>query len=172
MKTTAIIGSPRRNGNCDILVESLLERIDGEKKSFFLNKLDIGFCNACLVCEKGDCIKDDDARIIIDEMQKSDLIIFSSPIYYGQITAQAKTVIDRFYQVTRNPDKTLEGKKVILIITQANPYDTYDQYIEDMKTMAFGHLGMEVIHTVYAKGASEKGEGISDALKIIEELKI
>ena len=31
MKTVAIVGSPRKDGNCDILVNKLLEKIDGEK---------------------------------------------------------------------------------------------------------------------------------------------
>ena len=34
MKTVAIVGSPRKDGNCDILVNKLLEKIDGEKSKF------------------------------------------------------------------------------------------------------------------------------------------
>lgn len=33
MKTVAIVGSPRKDGNCDILVNKLLEKIDGEKSN-------------------------------------------------------------------------------------------------------------------------------------------
>ena len=62
MKTVAIVGSPRKDGNCDILVNKLLEKIDGEKSIYYLNELDIGFCKACQACQKGDCVKDDDAR--------------------------------------------------------------------------------------------------------------
>lgn len=39
MKTVAIVGSPRKDGNCDILVNKLLEKIDGEKSIYYLNKL-------------------------------------------------------------------------------------------------------------------------------------
>ena len=48
MKTVAIVGSPRKDGNCDILVNKLLEKIDGEKSIYYLNELDIGFSQKCL----------------------------------------------------------------------------------------------------------------------------
>ena len=172
MKILALIGSPRKNGNCDILVNKLVEKIDGEKEVLFLNDLDLKYCNACQACQKGDCIKDDDGRKIIDEMLDSDIIVFASPIYYGQMSAQAKTIVDRFYMISQNPDKSFEGKKVIQVFTQANPGDAFDAYIKSLETMPFAYMGMEVIDTIIAKGAAGKGEGIEDALKKIEELEI
>lgn len=172
MKILALIGSPRKNGNCDIIVNKLVEKLDGEKEVLFLNDLDLGFCNACQSCQKGDCIKDDDARDIVAKIEDADLLIFSSPIYFGQMSAQAKTVIDRFYMISQNPERSLEGTKVIQVFTQANPSDAFDPYIKSMETMPFAFLGMEVIETISAKGAAGKGEGIEDALKKVEELEI
>lgn len=105
-------------------------------------------------------------------MMEADLFIFSSPIYYGQMTAQAKTLIDRFYQVSQNPDKSLEGTKVVQIYTQANPTEAFDGYIESMKTMPFGYMGMEVIDTVVARGAMGKGENdqLAGAIEEIEKI--
>ena len=88
------------------------------------------------------------------------------------MSAQAKTVIDRFYMISQNQDRTLAGTKVIQVFTQANPSDAFDPYIKSMETMPFAFLGMEVIATISAKGAGPKGEGIEDALKEIEELEI
>ena len=105
-------------------------------------------------------------------MLDSDIIVFASPIYYGQMSAQAKTIVDRFYMISQNPEKSLEGKKVIQIFTQANPGDAFDGYIKSLKAMPFAYMGMEVIDTIVAKGAAGKGEGIEDALKKIEELEI
>ena len=172
MKIVALIGSPRVEGNCDILVNKLVEKLDGEKECFFLNKLDINPCNACQACQKGDCVKHDDVNDIVAKIEDADLLVFSSPIYFGQISAQAKTIIDRFYMVAQNPERSLEGTKVIQIYTQANPGDSFDPYIESMKMMPFGYLGMEVTKTIIARGAGPKGEGIEEALKEIEELEI
>ena len=141
MKTIALIGSPRKEGNCDQLVSKLFENMEGYTKKFYLNDVDLQFCNACQSCQKGDCIKDE-------------------------------TIIDRFYMISQNPDKSLEGKKVIQIFTQANPGDAFDGYIKSLETMPFAYMGMEVIDTIIAKGAAGKGEGIEDALKKIEELEI
>ena len=133
MKILALIGSPRKNGNCDILVNKIAEKIDGEKEILFLNELNLNYCNACQACQKGDCIKDDDTRDIIAKIEDADLLIFSSPIYFGQVSAQAKTVIDRFYMISQNPERTLEGTKVIQVFTQANPSDAFDPYINPWK---------------------------------------
>lgn len=172
MKTIALIGSPRKGGNCDILVNKIVEKIDGESEILFLNDLNLGYCNACQSCQKGDCIKDDDTRDIVAKIEDADLLIFSSPIYFGQISAQAKTVIDRFYMISQNSERSLEGTKVIQVFTQANPTDAFDAYINSMETMPFAFLGMEVIETISAKGAAGKGEGLEDTLKKIEELEI
>ena len=172
MKILALIGSPRKNGNCDILVNKLVEKIDGEKEVLFLNDLDLKYCNACQACQKGDCIKDDDVRDIVAKIEDTDLLIFSSPIYFGQMSAQAKTIIDRFYMISQNPERSLAGTKVIQVFTQANPSDAFDSYIKSMETMPFAFLGMELIETIIAKGAAGKGEGIENALKKIEEMEI
>ena len=172
MKILALIGSPRKNGNCDILVNKIAEKIDGEKEILFLNELNLNYCNACQACQKGDCIKDDDVRDIVAKIEDADLLIFSSPIYFRQMSAQAKTIIDRFYMISQNPERSLAGTKVIQVFTQANPSDAFDSYIKSMETMPFAFLGMELIETIIAKGAAGKGEGIENALKEIEELEI
>ena len=115
-------------------------------------------------------VKDDDARKIITEMLEADLFIFSSPIYYGQMSGQAKTLIDRFYQVSQNPDKTLEGTKVIEIFTQAQPSDAFAAYIDSMKVIPFGYMGMEIVDTIVAKGAAGKGDGLEEAIAQIEKI--
>lgn len=49
------------------------------KKAFtILMNNDIDFCKCMSSLSKGDCVKDDDARKIIDEMLEADLFIFSS----------------------------------------------------------------------------------------------
>ena len=172
MKTVAIVGSPRKDGNCDVLVNQLVDKIDGDKKVYFLHDLNMNYCEACQTCQKGDCVQNDDLNKVIDDMREADLFIFSSPIYYGQISAQAKTLIDRFYQISQNPNKTLEGTKVIEIFTQANPTDAFDSYIESFKTMPFGYMGMEVIDTVIARGAMGKGdeEQLASAIEQINNI--
>ena len=90
MKTIALIGSPRKEGNCDQLVSKLLDNIEGYTKKFYLNDVDLQFCNACQACQKGDCIKDDDTRDIIAKIEDSS--------YNGLILVQRKIYYECFYE--------------------------------------------------------------------------
>ena len=170
MKVLGIVGSPRKDGNCDVLVKAFLEAVNADTEYIFLNEKDLNGCNACMGCVEGDCVIDDDGNEIIKALLDADVLVFSSPIYYGQITAQAKAFIDRFYQVSRNPEKTLEGKKVVTIFTQAQPENIFGNYIESFKTMPFGFMGMEVIGNVTAMGTQKAGDE-EELQKYIDEVK-
>ena len=121
-------------------------------------------------CVEGDCVIDDDGNEIIKALLDADVLVFSSPIYYGQITAQAKSFIDRFYQISRNPNKSLEGKKVVTIFTQAQPENVFGPYIDSFKVMPFGFMGMEVVGNVTAMGTQQKGDK-DELQKYIDEVK-
>ncbi|WP_323736113.1 flavodoxin family protein [Methanosphaera sp. ISO3-F5] len=170
MKVLGIVGSPRKNGNCDVLVKEFLEAVDADTEYIFLNEKELNGCNACMGCVEGDCVIDDDGNEIIKALLDADVLVFSSPIYYGQITAQAKSFIDRFYQISRNPEKTLEGKKVVTIFTQAQPENVFGNYIESFKTMPFGFMGMEVVGNVTAMGTQNAGDE-EELQKYIDEVK-
>lgn len=63
--------------------------------------------------EGNDCkVADDDRAAIIEDLLTADAIIFASPIYYGQMTAQGKLITDRFYSVSANPAKSFVDKNV------------------------------------------------------------
>lgn len=170
MKVLGIVGSPRKDGNCDVLVKEFLDAVDAETEYIFLNEKDLAGCNACMGCVEGDCVIDDDGNEIIKALLDADVLVFSSPIYYGQITAQAKSFIDRFYQISRNPEKSLEGKKVVTIFTQAQPENVFGPYIESFKVMPFGFMGMEVVGNVTAMGTQQKGDE-EELQKYIDEVK-
>jgi len=172
MKVLGVVGSPRKDGNCDVLVKEFLDSVDGDTEYIFLNDKNLHGCNACMGCVEGDCVIDDDGNSIIKSLLDADVLVFSSPIYYGQISAQAKAFIDRFYQISRNPSKSLEGKKVVTIFTQAQPEDVFADYIGSFKMMPFGFMGMEVVANVTAKGTTKAGdkdelEGFIDEVKSI-----
>lgn len=86
------------------------------------------------------------------------------------MSAQAKAFVDRFYQISRNENKSLEGKKVVTIFTQAQPENVFGDYIDSFKVMPFGYMGMEVIGNVTAMGTSSKGDK-EELAKYIDEVK-
>jgi multimeric flavodoxin WrbA len=102
MYIVAISGSPRKNGNTAILVKEVLKHLRGRKRFISLAGLNINPCDSCDRCwkENIECVVDDDIRWIIREMEKADVIIFGSPCYFGNVSAQLKMLMDRTVSVS------------------------------------------------------------------------
>ena len=114
MKAIAIVGSPRKNGNTEILTRHTLKAIEEEgleTELIRLAGLDIKPCNACMVCEKEErCPIDDDLFPIYIKMKEADAIIFASPVYFGSATAQIKALMDRAGYIAVHNGRVFEGK--------------------------------------------------------------
>lgn len=103
MKITGISGSPRKNGNTEILVHEALKAASetgAETEFISLAGKNIKPCTGCGTCytekSKGICaIKDDDLPDIYEVMKNSDGIIIGSPVYFFSVTAQLKALFDR-----------------------------------------------------------------------------
>ncbi|MBI4267790.1 MAG: flavodoxin family protein [Chloroflexi bacterium] len=99
MKAIGVVGSPRKNGNTEILTGHTLQAIaeDGlDTELVRLSGLDIRPCNACMVCrEEERCPIDDDLFPIYTKLKESDAIILSTPVYIGSASAQMKAFMDR-----------------------------------------------------------------------------
>ena len=86
MKILALIGSSRRKGNTDALVEQILKgsRTRGHAtEKLFLYDYTISLCSDCRNCKKGDyvCCINDKMQKIYPKMETADLIIFGTPLY-------------------------------------------------------------------------------------------
>jgi multimeric flavodoxin WrbA len=102
MKVIGISGSPRRDGNTEILVRHALEpfREKGwEVTEFFLSSKTINPCIGCETCiETGVCcIEGDDMETLLGEFENCDALIIGSPAYYRNVTAQLKALFDRSF---------------------------------------------------------------------------
>lgn len=99
VKVIAFLGSPRVNGNTEILLNGALKGIreaGHEVQIFKLNLMNIKPCQDCGGCdETGVCVINDDMDEIYDAIRKADRIILSSPIFFFGLSAQTKTMIDR-----------------------------------------------------------------------------
>jgi multimeric flavodoxin WrbA len=113
MKIIGISGSPRVDGNTEVLVKEALEgaRQKGAEVEFVaLSGKKIEGCLACSECGKsGKCIIDDEMQDIYPRMMAADGVIIGTPIYFGQMSSQTKAFIDRTYLLSKL-GKKLEGK--------------------------------------------------------------
>ncbi len=99
MKTIAFLGSPRKDGNTELLLKEAVRGIEGAGFSvdvFNLNLMNISPCQNCGGCdETGECIIKDDMVKIYDAIRSADRIIIASPIFFFGLSAQTKIMIDR-----------------------------------------------------------------------------
>lgn len=101
MKVLAVNGSPRKKGNTEILLRTVLDEIESAGISTEIIQLGGKKVNGCVACMK--CKKEKDARChkkndllneIIEKMVKADAIIIGSPVYFSDITSETKALID------------------------------------------------------------------------------
>ena len=99
MKAIAITGSPRKNGNTEILSRHALRALEEEgfeTQLVRLCELDIKPCDACGICEKEErCPIKDDLWPIYTRLKEADAILLASPVYFGSATPEMKAFMDR-----------------------------------------------------------------------------
>lgn len=97
MKVIAICGSPRKNGNTEILLKEVLKGAQKEGAGTELIQLagkNIKYCLGCDNCRYPCKIKGDMDKIY-KKMIEADVIIVGSPIYYCTVSGLLKNFMDR-----------------------------------------------------------------------------
>lgn len=98
-KVLGISGSPRRNGNTELLLKELLNGAEAsglEVELVILGELSISPCTSCDSCQKdGQCVINDDMQLMYGKLLEADYVVFASPVYFKGVSAQMKALIDR-----------------------------------------------------------------------------
>lgn len=117
MKVLGISGSPRRDGNTDILINTALKILaDQGIEVEFLSLADrpIKPCVACQGCFSSDemrCAQNDPAFVgILEKFAAADGILVGSPVYFGSATPQIMALLDRVGYVARRHPQLLRRK--------------------------------------------------------------
>lgn len=145
MKILALMGSPRKGSNTDILIDKILEGAktnEHTSEKLYLYDYDIKPCIACYGCTKGElnCVQDDGMQEIYPKMDEADLIIFGTPIYWFGSTGPMKNVVDRLFPYISN--KRIIGKKGLLVSPSTGGPASSDLLIETFKR-SLGFLKMK-----------------------------
>jgi multimeric flavodoxin WrbA len=101
MRILGIVGSPRKNGNTEILMKEVLKaaREGGcETEIFLMSQKHVAPCDACGTCfQVGSCVVQDDMQELYAMMERAQAIVFGSPVYFGSVSAQMKAAMDRMF---------------------------------------------------------------------------
>jgi multimeric flavodoxin WrbA len=102
----AISGSPRKEGNTELLINQALEPFikEGHRvQKFFMSGKSVAPCNACDACEKDSiCIIKDDYQEFQEKILQCDAIIMGSPVYSRNISGQLLSLFNRNHCITHN----------------------------------------------------------------------
>jgi len=163
-KVLGIVGSPRRGGNTDLLVDAVLE---GAKdagatvEKVILSDLDIAPCDACDACaDSGECVTLDAMEELFPRMFASHVWVLGTPVYWWGPSAQFKTFLDRWYsQVQRPEDKArFKGKKIILVCPMGDDDPKTARNVVGMMEDVSDYLKTDLLATILAPGASNQGD--------------
>ena len=94
-----IAGSPRRRGNTETLLDRFLEgaeSVRAEVTKLVAAELAVAGCVACDGCrDDGRCVVRDDFDQVYDGMVAADVVALAAPLYFWNLPAQVKAVVDR-----------------------------------------------------------------------------
>lgn len=139
MKTIGILGSTRKDGNTEFLLDVALEEArehGGSASKIVLRDKVIAHCDGCMGCVRdGECVIKDDMQEVYEGIRQADAVIWASPVYYWSMTGLAKTALDRTFAL--NFPKLQQAGKIgglILVagirgcVSAANPFHMYFIY--------------------------------------------
>ncbi len=118
MNVVAFNGSGRKNGNTYLLLKAVLEELQKEGIETELVQMaerePIQGCIACLQCKKQKnmrcAVETDPFNDYFEKISKSDGILLGSPVYFSDITAGMKALIERCGFVGRANGNVLRRK--------------------------------------------------------------
>ena len=158
MKVLGLVGSPRKGGNTDILVDTILtsatEGGHGVDK-LFVYPADIGPCIDCRGCKKDsqECVVTDGMQAVYPRLDAADVILFGTPVYWCGPTGPMKLLIDRLRPYYGN--RRLAGKKAVLVAPAGDGPSEAEPLSEMIRRscayLDIDYLG-EVLGTAYDRG--------------------
>ena len=177
----AFAASPRKGGNTDILLDEVIHGLrsgGADVEKFRTHELDIQPCTGCGKCETlGRCVIKDKFQEIYDQLVACNGVVFASPLYFMNVPARAKALIDRcqaFWTAKYFLERDLfRGRKRpgMLISCSGAKFGPGGSFlfrgIEDTMTYVFDVLGLTMLDSLLFTRINAKGEiaGNADALE-------
>ncbi len=135
MYALAVNGSPRKEGNTELLLKTVLAELDGADWETEMLKVGGTAIRGCIACEKcfenkdNECsVKKDRFNDIFSKMLKADAIILGSPTYFAAVSADLKALIERAGYVAYANDHAFAGKigAAVVAVRRGGATHAYD----------------------------------------------
>ena len=172
MRILGIVCSPRKDGNTEILVKEALEaarEAGAETELILVAEKSVAPCDACGTCyEDGICVIDDDMQEIYRQLELADGVIFGTPVYFVNVSAQAKAIIDRTYPLLRTGKLRGKVAAALVAVRRVGAGQVlsllYSYFVAQRMMTVGGGIGYG-----REKGEVREGVGGTPALSALEE---
>jgi len=180
MKVMAFVGSPRKQGNTDILIDKVIEGVksktDAEVEKIYLYEANIKYCNGCgahtVLGGSKDCPLGDDMQGILERMVQADGFILGSPNHGRTITAGMTNFLARMMpllkmDVTRDASGTIidaqskpliRGKKAVMVVSQGDPWASSSSLVLKILDDNIKDFQLKKVGEVFSMFNLHKGE--------------
>jgi multimeric flavodoxin WrbA len=158
-KVLIVSASPRKNGNSDLLSQQFekgAREAGNNVEVIYLRDYEIRYCLGCHACVKlGKCVQKDDFNTLMPKMMDSDVIVFSSPIYFYSLTGQMKTFIDRCVTLYER----MRDKDFYFMLTAADERrEAFESTFKAYEGFTDCFDGMRLKGRIYGTAATDKGD--------------
>lgn len=145
MRAVGILGSARLNGNTAQLLDSAMRGAADcgvEIKRYDLYSLRYMGCRSCFACKRiggtshGRCAVKDDLEPVLEDILNSDLLFIASPIYFGDVSGETRSFLERLWfpsLLYRKDGEVAYNRKLKTALL-------YTMNVEDPMAFGYGHL--------------------------------
>jgi len=167
-RVLGIVASPRNSGNTAILVKEVLK---GAKEKGYetdlkclgdlrINPLIASASDRQSIWSSysnkpyGVTVPKDDMELIYPSLEKMNVLVFGTPIYFDHVSARAKTFIDRliYYIEESTKDRFPKNVRVVIIITyEDDDPEAYSSVVEWIKNTLEEYFKMKVVASLQAE---------------------
>ena len=160
MNILILLGSPRKGGNTELLVEAFVKGASQKHHVEVVSVHDYKVnpcmgCNACFKNKNNACIQKDDMSLIYEKMAVADMLVIASPVYFYGLSAQLKAVIDRFHNPVR--DTYHIKKTALLLVGAASLPELFDGILAQYR-LCLNFFKLEDAGRVLVRGVKDKGD--------------
>ena len=168
MKVLGILGSPRREGNTEILLDEALRGASdhgGLCEKIILRDLRITPCLEIYKCaEDGVCAIQDEMQGLFPKIIQAERLLLASPIFFYSVPALAKAMIDRCQSlwakkyILKLPVSPIAERKGVFISVAATRGKKLFDGVRLTVKYFFDAIDVAYSDELFVRGADEKGE--------------
>ena len=165
-KIAVLIGSPRKNGNTEILANAFIDGINKQENSVEVISVTGKQVNGCIGCdfcyrdENHNCIQKDDMQEIYEKLADADIFVVATPVYFYGVSSQLKCIIDRLHNPIRNAFKV---KELVLLAVCADTIPTVFDSLITMYHSVLSYFSLKDGGVITVPGVVKKGDILENA---------